>query len=82
MSTQLLTNDTEDRPVGLALRRGWSCRCPNCGTGRLLQSYLKVNDHCAACGEDFSHQRADDGPAYLTILIVRSEERRVGKECW
>jgi uncharacterized protein (DUF983 family) len=25
---------------------------------------------CPACGEDLHHQRADDGPAYATILIV------------
>ncbi len=36
----------------------------------MLHSYLKVNASCSACGEDLTHQRADDGPAYLTILIV------------
>ena len=25
---------------------------------------------CPVCGADLSHQRADDGPAYLTILVV------------
>ena len=34
------------------------------------RSYLKVRDTCPVCREDLSHQRADDGPAYLTILIV------------
>jgi len=72
MVTQILSEQSEheDRPLGLSLRRGWSCRCPKCGSGRLLHSYLKVNDACAVCGEVYSHQRADDGPAYLTILIV------------
>ena len=45
-------------------------KCPKCGTGPMLRSYLKVNDHCPVCREDLSHHRADDGPAYLTILIV------------
>jgi uncharacterized protein (DUF983 family) len=36
----------------------------------MLRGYLKVRDSCPVCGEDFHHQRADDGPAYLTILIV------------
>ncbi len=36
----------------------------------MLRSYLKVRDTCPVCGEALSHQRADDGPAYLTILIV------------
>jgi uncharacterized protein (DUF983 family) len=29
-----------------------------------------VRPTCPSCGEDLSHHRADDGPAYLTILIV------------
>lgn len=36
----------------------------------MLHSYLKVNDHCATCGEPLHHQRADDGPPWLTIMIV------------
>lgn len=66
-----LDDDAETmRPLGPALRKGWRRRCPNCGSGPLLKSYLKVHDECSVCREDLSHQRADDGPAYLTILIV------------
>lgn len=36
----------------------------------MMKSYLSVRDRCAVCREDLSHHRADDGPAYLTILIV------------
>ncbi len=61
---------TEDRPLGPALRRGARRRCPNCGEGHLFSGYLSVVDRCAVCGEPYWHQRADDGPAYLTILIV------------
>jgi uncharacterized protein (DUF983 family) len=53
-----------------ALWTGFRCRCPNCGEGKLFRAYLKVVDHCPECGEDFSHQRADDAPAYFTILIT------------
>lgn len=53
-----------------AITRGWRRRCPHCGNGPLMQSYLKVRDSCPVCGEVYSHHRADDGPAYLTILIV------------
>ena len=60
----------EDRPLGQALRRGWRLRCPSCGSGPLLNGYLKVRPSCPVCGEALHHQRADDGPAYLTILIV------------
>lgn len=67
-----LVEDTEtgERPLWPALRRGFACRCPKCGAGPLLHNYLKVRDHCPVCGEAFLHHRADDGPAYLTILIV------------
>ena len=60
----------DDRPLWPAVRRGWSKRCPCCGAGPLLRGYLTVRDTCAVCGEDLSHQRADDGPAYLTIMVV------------
>jgi len=60
----------DERPLKPALLRGLSRRCPHCGEGRILHGYLKVNDHCPACGEALHHHRADDGPAYLTILIV------------
>lgn len=60
----------EDRPLWPALWCGFRRRCPNCGSGPILKSYLKVRDTCPVCREDLSHHRADDGPAYLTILIV------------
>src|SRR5471032_3650243 len=45
-------------------------RCPNCGEGRLFASYLKPVERCSVCGEPLGHIRADDGPAWLTILLV------------
>ena len=60
----------EDRPVKPALLRGWRRRCPNCGAGPMMRGYLQVRDACPVCGEALHHHRADDGPAYLTILIV------------
>jgi uncharacterized protein (DUF983 family) len=58
------------RNVGLALRRGFMERCPKCGQGRMFRAYLKVNNACPVCGENLSHQRADDAPPYITMLIV------------
>lgn len=60
----------DERPLTQALMRGWRCRCPNCGSGPMLRGYLTVRESCPVCGEALHHQRADDGPAYLTILIV------------
>jgi uncharacterized protein (DUF983 family) len=53
-----------------AMWRGFRCRCPNCGKGRLFGRYLKVVDHCEECGEELHHHRADDFPAYLVIVVV------------
>ncbi|HMO09537.1 MAG TPA: DUF983 domain-containing protein [Paracoccaceae bacterium] len=60
----------EDRPLMPAMLRGWRRRCPCCGAGPILRGYLKVRDTCPSCGQALHHHRADDGPAYLTILIV------------
>lgn len=59
-----------ERPIRPALARGWRRRCPSCGAGPILKGYLKVRDACPVCDQAFHHHRADDGPAYLTILIV------------
>jgi len=59
-----------EREMRPALLRGWKRRCPFCGGGPMMKGYLKVRDECPVCGEELYHHRADDGPAYLTILIV------------
>ena len=53
-----------------AISRGFRCRCPACGEGKLFYKYLKVGDQCPSCGEDLHYQRADDAPPYLTIMAV------------
>ena len=58
------------RQLGLAVRRGFLGRCPRCGEGKLFCAYLKVAEACPVCGEDLHHQRADDAPPYLTMLVV------------
>ncbi|MVA26398.1 DUF983 domain-containing protein [Agrobacterium vitis] len=58
------------RPLGRSILRGLMCTCPACGSGRLFKAFLKPVDTCAACGEDLSHQRADDLPPYIVIMIV------------
>lgn len=62
--------DTAARPLALGIKRGLAHHCPNCGEGELYARYLKVNPTCAACGHDLSQYRADDGPAYFTILLI------------
>jgi uncharacterized protein (DUF983 family) len=52
------------------MARGLRDRCPKCGEGKLFQRYLKVTPNCEACGHDLAAYPADDGPAYVTILLV------------
>lgn len=70
MSDTHFHDEEEDRPMRPAMLRGWRRCCPACGAGPMLRGYLKVRESCPVCGEAFHHHRADDGPAYLTILIV------------
>lgn len=59
-----------ERDLGQAVWRGWRRRCPACGTGPMMKGYLTVRHTCTVCGEELHHHRADDGPAWLTMLIV------------
>jgi uncharacterized protein (DUF983 family) len=59
-----------NRPLGEAIKRGLRGLCPSCGRGGLFRAYLKLAPNCTICGEDLSHARADDAPAYLTMLVV------------
>ena len=59
-----------NRPLRQSMMRGLLGHCPACGNGNLFAKYLKVSDACPTCHEDLHHQRADDAPAYFTILIV------------
>ena len=60
----------EKRDLWTAMKRGFMCRCPRCGEGKLFRAFLKVDDHCKTCGLDYTPHRADDLPAYLVIIIV------------
>lgn len=60
----------KDRSLMQAMGRGFMCKCPHCGEGKLFRKFLKVADSCSECGEEYHHHRADDLPAYLVIIIV------------
>ncbi|MDU8942130.1 DUF983 domain-containing protein [Ovoidimarina sediminis] len=68
--SEITVAEEDTRELKPALLRGWRRRCPHCGAGPMLKGYLTVRDACPVCAEDFTHARADDGPAYLTVLIV------------
>ncbi|MEO0387685.1 MAG: DUF983 domain-containing protein [Pseudomonadota bacterium] len=62
--------ETEPRDPRRAMWRGWRLTCPNCGTGPMMGRYLEVRQSCPVCGEALHHHRADDGPAWATIMIA------------
>lgn len=59
-----------DHPLKRSVFRGLGGHCPACGKGQLFWKYLKVNDHCPSCSVDLARYPADDGPAYVTILLI------------
>lgn len=60
----------EQRDLRAAMIRGLKGCCPACGEARLFGRFLKPVAHCPACGQNWAHQRADDLPAYLVVLIL------------
>jgi uncharacterized protein (DUF983 family) len=58
------------RDLWLSIKRGFRCRCPRCGEGKLFRAFLKVDNACSVCRLDLTPQRADDLPAYLVIAAV------------
>jgi uncharacterized protein (DUF983 family) len=72
-ATPVWTRDTvrgEKRDIWTAMKRGFRCRCPRCGEGKLFRAFLETANNCSACGLDFTPHRADDLPAYLEIVVV------------
>ena len=54
----------------MAMGRGLAGHCPACGGGGLFRGYIKQQQNCPRCGIDLLAYRADDAPAYFTILFV------------
>ncbi len=53
-----------------AAKRGIAGKCPRCGEAHLFRAFLKPVDRCASCWIDWTPQRADDFPAYVSIFIT------------
>ena len=66
----LALQEARPRDSWLGVKRGLRLRCPACGDGRLMNGYLRQADNCSACGEATGDIRADDAPAWATILLV------------
>lgn len=53
-----------------AVARGIGGRCPRCGQSRLFRAFLKPVAHCRRCDQDWTLQRADDFPAYVSLFVT------------
>ncbi len=67
-----MTNFSDNNPStkGKTLWRGICGRCPKCHEGKLFKSYLKQEDTCHHCSEDFTSIRPEDAPAWLSIFLT------------
>lgn len=61
-----MTSPSPVRPV----LRGFARKCPACGKGKLFDGYLKLRPVCSECGAGWDHEKAADGPAWLTVLLL------------
>ena len=52
------------------MARGLRRQCPCCGQAPAFRGYLKVVDACSHCQTPLSLYPTDDGPAYITIILV------------
>ena len=56
--------------LSAAILRGIKGKCPRCGEAKLFRAFLKPIEHCPACRQDWTPQRADDMPPYISILLT------------
>ena len=56
--------------LGTTLWRGLQRKCPCCGEASAFRGYLKVVDTCPVCETPLSVYPTDDGPAYITIILI------------
>lgn len=56
--------------LGTVLLRGLKRKCPSCGQGASFKSYLKIVDTCSHCQTPLGLYPCDDGPAYVTMILV------------
>ena len=61
-----MSNNSRPSPARVGIH---GC-CPECGSGKLFDGFLKPAERCDVCHLDFGFVDAGDGPAVFVILIV------------
>ncbi|WP_284391170.1 DUF983 domain-containing protein [Algimonas ampicilliniresistens] len=57
-------------PLWPKIKRGLAMKCPSCGDAKLFRAFLKPVEHCPSCGVNWGDVRADDGPAWASMLVA------------
>jgi len=63
-------SDSQPATLSQIIIRGLTCRCPNCGNGKLFSGYIRLAPRCESCGLDYAFSDSGDGPAVFIILIA------------
>src|SRR5947209_12398893 len=50
--------------------RGFACKCPRCGQGKLYAGFLTLAPACERCGLDYAFIDTGDGPAIFIIMLA------------
>jgi len=45
-------------------------KCPRCGKGSLLHTFLNLRERCSVCGLNYKFVDTGDGPAVFAIFIL------------
>lgn len=69
-------SDASELSTGRALRivwRGLRLRCPNCGSGRILDGWFKLQHHCPTCGLVLDRGESDYFLGAYTVNLIAVE---------
>ena len=62
---------TQIPPGGVSpVYAGVMAKCPRCGKGSLLQTFLNLRERCSVCGLNYKFVDTGDGPAIFAIFIL------------
>ena len=57
-----------DVPLGTLVRRGLAKKCPNCGHGRIFDSWFQLKQRCPTCGYLFEREEG----YWVSAIIVNT----------
>ncbi len=65
------TSGSDEKRASVSpLYSGLFAKCPRCGKGPLLQTFLNLREKCSSCGLNYAFVDTGDGPAIFAIFIL------------